>query len=148
MVLFHLWFNQIQKLCRLLDWNQSLQQQADSLQYLHNFPRVIHILLEKEKTNGWSLAPAGKRWQPNWPLEESWKPKLKVFSHKKHKKWSDDSKRNLLKSRRHPSKEGVADIYVPSVTNVSKHLGFKNFTQFAHFWRISVESGQCHSTSN
>ena len=31
---------------------QLLQQQADSLQYLHNFPRVIHILLEKEKTNG------------------------------------------------------------------------------------------------
>ena len=36
----------------------------------------------------------------------------------------------------------MADIYVPSVTNVSKHLGFKNFTQFALFRRISVETGQ------
>ena len=40
-------------------FKQLLQQKADSLQYLHNFPRVIHIWLEK-----------GRQMVDHWPLQE------------------------------------------------------------------------------
>ena len=86
------------------------------------------------------------------PGGESWKPKLKVFSHKKRQTVVGRLKMQFTEKAGDilQKKEGEFDIYICAVsnTNVTKHLGFKNFTQWAHFGRISVESGQCHSTSN
>ena len=88
------------------------------------------------------LAPGERAGNQNWKFSLT----------RSDKQWSDDSKCNLLKKQETSFKRkkasSIYNICAVSNTNVTKYLGFKNFTQWAHFGRISVESGQCHSTSN